>query len=422
MSDFTFIHASDLHLDSPLRGLERYEGAPVDDIRGATRKALGNLVELAIREQVAFVLIAGDVYDGDWPDYNTGLHFNSRMAELARHGVQAFLVRGNHDAQSRMSRELATPGNVKRFSERNPESAMLDDLGVAIHGMGFRTADVSEDLSQRYPDPVPGALNIGLLHTSATGREGHEPYAPCDPARLASHGYDYWALGHVHRAETLNTAPWIVFSGNTQGRHARETGPKGCRLVRVTDGHIAEAEFVPLDVVRWEHLEVTAGPEASASDAMDAVGKKIEEATAAIGDRLLAARVTLRVGERARRAMLSDTERWTAQIRSEASQHTDGQAWLEKVLIEPVQAAADGPVEATEDALDAVQIASDGLRRSETLTALFADLRAKLPGAAARADDGMDLASEAWLASRLGDAEALLAGRMAAGAGAGVEP
>jgi DNA repair exonuclease SbcCD nuclease subunit len=426
MSDFTFIHAADLHLDSPLRGLERYEGAPAEDIRGATRRALENLVSLAIGEGAAFVLIAGDVFDGDWPDYNTGLYFNKQVAELGRHGVPVFLVRGNHDAQSRVSRELTLPDNVKRLSEQESEkelvTELLEPIGVAIHGMSFQKPEVLEDLSQRYPAPVPGWLNIGLLHTSATGREGHDPYAPCDPGRLASHGYDYWALGHVHKAEELRTDPWIVFSGNTQGRHAQETGPKGCRLVRVVGGRIASAEFAPLDVARWEHLTVTTGPDAPAEDAVDAVGARIKEATAEIGDRLLAARVTLRVGERARRAMLSRLDRWTAEIRSGVTRATAGQAWVEKVRLVPLPMHEDGPMEGLEDALDAVRSATEGLRGSGDLTGLFADLRAKLPTVQHAGDDAMDLASAEWLASRLSDAEALLLGRLRAQEGAADRP
>ena len=58
---FKFLHAADIHLDSPFKGLERYEGAPAEKMRQATRRALENLVQLALDEQVKFVLIAGDL-------------------------------------------------------------------------------------------------------------------------------------------------------------------------------------------------------------------------------------------------------------------------------------------------------------------------------------------------------------------------
>ncbi len=224
-----FIHAADIHLDSPLVGLERYDGAPVDEIRGATRRALENLVRLATEEHASFVLIAGDVYDGDWKDYNTGLFFVKQMARLKEAGISVYLVAGNHDAASVITKSLRMPDNVAFLSTERPETMLIDRLGIALHGQGFPAREVTEDLSIAYPDAMAGMFNIGLLHTSVDGRSGHEPYAPCTLDGLRSKGYDYWALGHVHAREVLSEDPWIVFPGNMQGRHVRETGPKGAR-------------------------------------------------------------------------------------------------------------------------------------------------------------------------------------------------
>ena len=91
-----FLHAADIHLDSPLHGLERYEGAPVEELRSATRRAFDNLIELAIAEDVSFVLLAGDLYDGDWKDYNTGLYFVGQMRKLKEAGIRVFIVSGNN--------------------------------------------------------------------------------------------------------------------------------------------------------------------------------------------------------------------------------------------------------------------------------------------------------------------------------------
>ena len=120
---FKFIHAADIHLDSPLVGLERYEGAPVERIRGATRQALENLVRLAIDERAGFLLIAGDFYDGNWRDYNTGLFLVKEMTKLKEAGVRVFIIAGNHDAESNLTRNLSNlPGNVKRFSTRSAQT------------------------------------------------------------------------------------------------------------------------------------------------------------------------------------------------------------------------------------------------------------------------------------------------------------
>lgn len=232
---FRFIHAADPHLDSPLRGLEAHEGAPVDVLRRATRRAFENLIQLAIDEAVDFLVIAGDVYDGDWRDYSTGLFFRGQMARLNDKGIPVFLIAGNHDAASVVSKKLVLPGNVSVFSTRTAESKELEGLPVVIHGRGFPQREVTENIAKEYPDAVPSKFNLGLLHTSLTGRPGHDRYAPCSEEDLTTKGYGYWALGHIHQPEIISQDPWIVFAGNCQGRHVKETGARGCRLVTVND-------------------------------------------------------------------------------------------------------------------------------------------------------------------------------------------
>ena len=165
-----FIHCADIHLDSPLRGLERYEGAPVEEVRGATRRAFENMVQCALREKVDFVVIAGDLYDGDWPDFNTGLFFAKAMAELGESGIAVYVIRGNHDAASKLTRSLPLPKNVHLFPDKAPGTQTDDNLGLAVHGQSFATAAVLDDLAVNYPQALPGYFNLGVLHTSLTGR------------------------------------------------------------------------------------------------------------------------------------------------------------------------------------------------------------------------------------------------------------
>ena len=226
-----FVHAADIHLDSPLKGLSRYEGAPVAEVRGATRRALENLVDLCLAEGAAFLLLAGDLYDGSWKDYSTGLFFASQMSRLRAGGVRVFMIRGNHDAASKITQSLRWPDNVPELSVRRAETVVVEDLGVAIHGQGFATKAVTDDLAAQYPSRVDGAFNIGLLHTSVTGREGHESYAPCKLETLFGKGYDYWALGHVHQREVLCENPWVVFPGNLQMAWDWRNRPASERLV-----------------------------------------------------------------------------------------------------------------------------------------------------------------------------------------------
>ena len=185
------------------------------------------LVGLAIEEQVDFLIFAGDLYDGDWRDYNTGLFFAKQMGRLKKKGIPVYLLHGNHDAESQITRRLELPDNVHVFGTRKPETFALDELKVALHGQSFRQRDITENLVPDYPAPVSGAFNIGVLHTGLGGMGGHENYAPCAMEDLINKGYNYWALGHVHKASVLHKKPHVVFPGNLQGRHARETGAKG---------------------------------------------------------------------------------------------------------------------------------------------------------------------------------------------------
>lgn len=255
MATFHFLHAADLHLDSPLRGLAR-RGAQAGAFVEASRRALENLVAEAIGQEVAFVVIAGDIYDGDWRDYATGHFFVREMGRLARAGIRVFVLRGNHDAESVVTRSLILPPNVHSFSVRHVETVRIDEFRVALHGRGFAHRHVEENVALAYPPAIPGWFNIGVLHTSLTGREGHDVYAPCSVEDLQRAGYDYWALGHVHQREVVAENPAIVFPGNLQGRHAHETGPKGATLVRVFDGRIAGIESLALDAARFEHVEI----------------------------------------------------------------------------------------------------------------------------------------------------------------------
>jgi exonuclease SbcD len=329
-----FIHAADIHLDSPLLGLERYDGAPIDEVRGATRRALQNLVELAVNERVDFVLIAGDLYDGDWKDYNTGLFFVSQMTKLRDSGIKVIIVTGNHDAASQITKNLRIPDNCKMLSVHKPESIVLESLGVAIHGQGFPSRAVTDNLAANYPKAIPELFNIGLLHTCLDGREGHEPYAPCSLDEILSLGYGYWALGHVHTRETIRQEPWIVFPGNSQGRNVRETGTKGCMLVSVSDGSVTDVEFRTLDVFRWSEINVDVTGVTEIDGVLDILDKTLKREMQINDNMPLALRIRLSGPSPLHGKILAKAEYLKNEIRGCAVDVGNGNIWVEKVCID----------------------------------------------------------------------------------------
>ncbi len=331
---FSFLHAADLHLDSPLRGLSSHENAPVQRLREATRQALKNLVQEALDRAVDLVVIAGDVYDGDWKDYKTGLFFVSQMARLDRAGIPVVLISGNHDAESRITRSLELPENVTALSVDRPETVDFPELGVAVHGQGFKDPAIDIDLSKGYPPPTPGRFNIGLLHTNTDGREGHDNYAPCSLAGLRAHGYHYWALGHIHQREVLSESPWVVYPGNLQGRHARETGPKGATLVQVDDAGAVRLEHLVCDDVRWQHSTVDISGLDTLSEAVHAAGRELERAVDEAGPRLLAARITTVGAGAAHLELARDPGKFRAEVMARALSLKSEGVWLEKLKLE----------------------------------------------------------------------------------------
>lgn len=325
------VHAADLHLDSPLVGLSRYPGAPVEEVRGATRAAMENLVTLCIEEQAKLLVLSGDVFDGEWKDFSTGLFYCAQLARLKESGTAVVSIRGNHDAASSITPNLRLPDHVRELPSRRPETVLFEDLGVAVHGQSFPRRDVREDLTRAYPEPVVGAFNVGLLHTALTGSADHEPYAPCKLSGLQSKGYDYWALGHVHSFSVVAEDPWVVYPGNLQGRHAREAGPKGAVVVEVDSGRISSVCHRPLDVVRWSLCDVDVAGVETVDEALDRVRRALELAVESAEGRLVAARVALTGSSPLHRRGVAERDRWEADVRATAIDVGEGRLWIERV-------------------------------------------------------------------------------------------
>jgi len=327
---FKFLHTADIHLDSPLRGLENYEDAPVEQIRQATRRAFDNVIELAIEEGVSFLLIAGDLYDGDWKDYNTGLFFINCMAKLKKAGIRVFLVSGNHDAASQITKTLQLPDNVTQFPSHKPSTKIIEDLNVAIHGQSYKNRAVNENLVLDFPLRKESYFNVGLLHTSLSGRQGHEPYAPCTVDDLSSKGYDYWALGHVHLFETVSHDPLIVFPGNIQGRHIKETGAKSVTLVSVEDSLIVGVQQRDVDVLRWSHAEVDVSDCEDIDSVTRQVGKILGDEQQKVGSKTVAIRLEITGMTPVHSELQEESGSLTEVFRGIAAGLSD--IWLEKVL------------------------------------------------------------------------------------------
>jgi DNA repair exonuclease SbcCD nuclease subunit len=259
------LHTADLHLDSPLSTLALRDDGLRDRVENATRAAFGRIVEIALEEQVAALLVAGDLYDGSQRSVKTAAFLRSALARLGAAGVRVFIIRGNHDAESTITRDMDWPDNVHVFDGRGGHVMLTDE--VAIHGVSFREPHAPDSLVPKYR-PVAGATNIALLHSSLSGTAGHDPYAPCTVVDLVGAGFDYWALGHIHKRGVHSEAPFVVMPGMPQGRDMGEDGPKSATLVtlddqglRIEERATAALEFrrVRLDISAFSELNDVLG-------------------------------------------------------------------------------------------------------------------------------------------------------------------
>lgn len=415
---FRFLHAADIHLDSPLRGLDQYEGAPVDRLRLATRHAFENLIQHALDHRFELVVIAGDLYDRELQDYATLLYLIENLARLDRAGIHTVIITGNHDGAVRftdtLGHTLRLPPRAHVLASDHPQTITLDDLGVAIHGQSFAARHVGVDLSANYPPPRAGYFNIGLLHTSGEGNPEHAAYAPCRIAGLVGRGYDYWALGHVHAPTVVCEDPPIVYPGNLQGRHIRETGPKGCVVVTVADDHALTLAHQPLHVVRWERCSVDATGAGSALEVVDRFAAALESLLCDEADELLAVRVELSGTTAAHDDLVGNPVHWENQLRAAALTIADD-VWLESVRFE-TSSLRDSSVDA--GPLTAIR---------ETIAAFEADpaalageldpLRVKLPASLCEGDDALDPTDPQRIRDALRLIEPLLRARLRRGGG-----
>jgi DNA repair exonuclease SbcCD nuclease subunit len=358
--------------------------------------------------------LAGDLYDGEWRDYSTGLYFAHQMGRLRDAGVQVVVIRGNHDAASQITKSLRLPDNVRELSSRRPESAFFESLGVVVHGQSFASRAVTENLAEHYPAREPSLLNIGLLHTSITGRTGHEPYAPCTLDNLRSAGYDYWALGHVHTQEIVQREPWVVFPGNLQGRHARETGAKGAMLIEYDADGIVSVEPRALDVVRYAQCALDLSGARSFDEALDRLRPLLVRELEQADGRVLGVRVEL-VGRTPLHARLLADDAFSSNVQALAQDVSSDELWIEKLQVHTASERS-GDGQHDEGALSELLAAIAARREDPALLAELGsgleELRSKLPAELREGVEGFQIEDPSFLAQQLEAALQLLEARL----------
>lgn len=415
---FRFVHTADIHLDSPLRSLALRDPAIAALIGDATRAAFSGLVDLCLEERVDALLIAGDLYDSGQTSMKTARFLARELSRLHAADIRTFLIRGNHDAASRITRELVLPPSVTLFDGRGGVREIdAGGLAVAIHGISFAQPHAPESLVPKFKAPVPGAFNIGMLHTSLAGAPGHDVYAPASIAELEAVGFDYWALGHIHVRSEWRGRATIVMPGMPQGRRIGESGRKTVSLVTIGDDRRVDIEERETAIARFERVRVGAedGSEIAGWEALVAAqARALARARAEFATRHLVLRPVLAVPPSLAARALRDRDLLLAEAKA-AAEGLDG------VFVDTIE--TDAPVaRAPSDAGALAELArlveaeilpapalgakAEGIV-AEVLKALPRDLRDLLGG-----DDGAEAAARAAL---LAEGAALVLARLEAG-------
>jgi DNA repair exonuclease SbcCD nuclease subunit len=293
---FSFVHCSDLHLDSPFAGVAEVDEEVAEVLQEATFEAFSNVVDLCLERSVDFLLVAGDVYDASERSLRAQLAFRDGLRKLAEADIRSFVVHGNHDPMDGWASALEWPEECHVFGASSVGSVPVSRDGsplATVHGMSFEHGHVTENLARRFEANGEG-LQIGLLHCNVGTDTGHEPYAPCTLDDLRETGMDYWALGHVHRHRRLSESdPCVVYAGATQGLHVNESGPHGCYVVEVDDEGRVTPEFVARDVVRWDERELRIDDLSTEDELLGALDEAVQRARREAEGRCCVCRVAL---------------------------------------------------------------------------------------------------------------------------------
>jgi DNA repair protein SbcD/Mre11 len=401
---FRFVHTADIHLDSPLRSLALRNPDLAELVGDASRQALVAIVDLCLEEQVDALIIAGDLYDGDQTSMKTARFLASQMERLHQASICTYLIKGNHDALSKIARELVMPETVRIFGHAEALEITKRSLQVAIHGLSFAKPQAPESLLPKYRPPVQGAINIGIMHSSLAGSPGHDVYAPCNVFDLHASGFDYWALGHIHqRAQHAGTAT-VIMPGMPQGRDINEAGAKTVSLVTVSDDRTITVEERLTSVAQFQRVDV----DLAGVSEWRVAAAAIETALLTERERTASPHLVARLRLTGRTPLNWHIRRDIDLMRTEAEQRGDriGKTWIEKVelsidapLSEAGTTAADPVVELGVLMRDEV-IARGGFRAdvSEMVRELLVELPAESRDFAGRDEAGFERFIDSLLA------------------------
>lgn len=370
------IHTADVHLDSPLRTLALRDPDLHEKVQGATRSAFSRIVDQAIGVQAHALLIAGDLFDGTARSAKTAAFLLSELNRLSSAGIPAFYIKGNHDAENPLTGETTLPDNVHLFDGQGSK-VQLEGTDVWIHGVSFTGKIAEESLLSKFSSPVENSINIGMLHTSLAGSAGHDVYAPCSVKELVDTGFDYWALGHIHKRQVHSEAPWVVMPGIPQGRDIGEPGPQSATLITIDEGTITTSKF-PTSSIEFIRLALDVSQLQAANDLQELAQTELKALAASLTSDDAIVRVQLEGQSALRWQWLRDQEQWKESLNLLCRE--TGKLWIEKLIFDVVDVPTVGADKSAMGELSALMATiRDGDAFHKEAVELIEEILAPLP-------------------------------------------
>ena len=264
-----FLHAADLHLDTPFVGINDFSKELQKKLQDSTYQAARNLFDTALTEEVDFVILAGDIFDDTDSSLKAQMFLRDEFEKLNQADIAVYLIYGNHDYYRNNFAVVNFPENVHIFEQDVSTETLTtsDGVKVGITGFSYYQQHINQAVVKSYPSRGDFDYQIGILHAGV----GDDNYAPFQINDLIQKGYDYWALGHIHKREVLCDSPAIVYPGDIQGRNQNETTPKGFYIVTVED-HLTKLKFVKSSVYTWDKVTLNVK-----NDSVDSLITKITD-------------------------------------------------------------------------------------------------------------------------------------------------
>lgn len=334
MSTIRFFHAADLHLDSPFKGVSSMPAAQLKSLRESTFNAFQSLIDYTVQEKPDFLLIVGDIYDGEDRSLRAQHKFQQGMELLNKHHIPVFLSYGNHDHLGGKWTRFQLPDNVHVFDKKlEKKHIQIGQQDVYISGFSYKERHVKDSMTPLFEEATQDeALYIGMLHGSLAGDTTHAVYAPFTKDELISKNYDYWALGHIHKRQVIHAEPPIVYSGNIQSRHRNEKGIKGFYDVSLEKGQ-SSLTFVPTSSIIYDEVICSCKDIVHANEWFEAMEEVIDRFRSEHGAGVI--EVLLTEIDVQTHAMFEATpmDEWLSMIR-ENQEFKDPHVWVQSITLE----------------------------------------------------------------------------------------